>query len=1386
MTLNTLVQGAWALLLSRYSGEEDVIFGAVTSGRSAPVAGIEETVGLFINTLPARVRVPPAADWVGWARTLQQQQLELREYEHTPLSQVQGWSELPRGVPLFENVLAFENYPMDAALERRAGEGMGVVRAEQTEQTNYPVTLAVLADTRLNLRLLYEAHRFDGPTVQRLMGHLEALLAGVRSHPAGGPLAALPLLSAEERHQVLEEWGARHSSPSGELVFPEIFAAQAARGPDAIAVAWGDEALSYGELDRRACRWAGSLRRLGVGPDVVVALLAARSPLLLTVILAVYKAGGAYLPLDPRHPRLRHREIVLRSGAALVLAESERAEELQQDLDAVAPVRRPLVLALPMAALAAAGAEVSSPCAPSNLAYVIYTSGSTGAPKGVMVQHRGMLGHLAAKIAELELGCADRVAQTASQCFDISVWQSLAALAVGGTVCIAPDELARDPQGLWSFLSREEITVLEVVPSFLDGVLDWLAGTGTEPRAPSSLRWLIITGESCLPETCRRWRSSFPAVQVLNAYGPTECSDNVTHQVIRGPATDPGHHVPIGRAIPGSRLHVLDRWGGMAPCGVPGELHVGGACLGRGYLGDSARTAGAFVPDPLAGLHGEPGARLYKTGDQARLGPDGALEFLGRRDHQVKIRGFRIELGEIEARLTEHPAVQRAVAVVRKDGPGPPRLIAYVVCREPAPASTRELKAFLAERLPDYMLPAVLVALEALPLTANGKVDRKALPAPERGSKETQPAPRGQLEELLALVFSQVLHVDPVGMDDDFFALGGHSLLVTRVAALASRSLGIELPLRTVLEAPTVRALAARAELLMGAGGAAQFSLEKARRDRQLPLSFAQQRRWRLEQRAPRSAEHNIPNAVRLQCPLDAGALAASLSEIVRRHEILRTGFAAVAGEPIQVVFPAGAFSLPHVDLAGLPDAARWAEVRRLRKEEGNRLFDLSRPPLLRAAVLKLAADDHAVLLTSHEIVSDGLSTGILLRELAILYEAFRRSQASPLPELTVQYADFAIWQRRCLTGDALAAELAWWRAQLGNALRPLGLRTDRSGPAGGAARAGLRGFTIGEAQLERLGSLARRCGATLFMTLVATFQALLARYADQEEVSVGTPAAGRLDPQVEPLIGRFANWLVLRTRVAGDPAFSALLARVREVTLGAYAHQSLPFDRLLEDYGAADDHSRLFQAWLSLTPGGEVPELPSLRWARLPSEDAELTHFDLSLVLVEAGRRLGGSLAYRTDLFDRATVERMGSQLANLLTAVTDAPDRPLSAAPLLGDAERHMLLLEWRARPPALDGAPGPGDDLFARIMDRHLQLAPLGAKGELCLCGPGLGRSIPGRADLTAERFVPDPCGGERGARLFRTGVVAALLPGGQITQMLGDAAVAQPKPVLETSR
>ena len=1240
----------FATLLGRYGSQSDVVVGTPIANRGR--AELEDLIGFFANTLALRIDLSGDPGFDELARRVREAALGAYGHQDIPferlVSELQPQRDLSHS-PVFQVMLALQNLP-ESHLDL-AGLALSPMELD-FGRTQYDLSLFLFPqEGALLARLEYACDLFDAGTAERLLAHLRNLLAGVAEAPERR-LSDLPLLAPEERQELLAA-GNRTAAEIPERLLHQLFEDMAARQPGAVAVTFEGQALTYAELNVRANRLAHHLRRLGVGPESLVAVSLERSPDLLVALLGVLKAGGAYVPLDPTYPADR---------VAWVLEDS-RASVLLTTLDDVS------------------GESESDPeplAGPENLAYVIYTSGSTGRPKGVAVRQRGAVNLLASMARRPGLGPDDILLAVTTVAFDISVLELFLPLSVGARIELVGKETAADGFRLKAKLAESGATVMQGTPATWRLLLEsgWEGSPGLK----------VLCGGEALPpdlasELLARTR------ELWNVYGPTETTVWSTVHAV----SEVSGSTPLGDAIGNTEIYLLDRLEPVPP-GAPGELYIGGEGLARGYLGRPDLTGERFVPDPFSG---RPGARLYRTGDLVRRSQDGALELLGRVDKQVKIRGFRIELGEIEAVLGAHPAVRECVVVVREDAPGGKRLVAFLALHDEA--GLEGVRTALREKLPRYMVPAALVVLPALPLTPNGKVDRRALPSPleERRQEESSTA-KSPAEELLAGIWSALLHVPTVGPRDSFFDLGGHSLLATQVVSRVREVFRVELPLRTLFETPTLAGLAVRIQEARQEGLGLQAppiqALPPTLRDGEVRASFAQERLWFLDRFGTDPASYNLPAAVRLRGRLDVPALAACLTEILRRHESLRTTFTVTGGtQPrvLQVIAPPTTLPLPIVDLSELPETEREAEAARLAFAEARRVFDLQCGPVIRATLAQLGEGEHMLLLSVHHIVADAWSIGVLVRELSAIYSAFARSLPSPLPDLPVQYSDFAVWQREWLQGDVLEVQLGWWRERLAGAPAVIELPADRPRPAVQSARGGRVGYVLPASLSEGMQALVRGEGATLFMALVAGFQALLARTTGRDDLPVGTPIANRNRAEIEDLIGFFVNTLVLRGDLSGDPSFRGLLARSREAALGAYAHQDVPFEKLVEELRPERDlsHSPLFQVMVMLQNAPmEALELPDLTVVP-QGTDGGTTKFDLRLGLMQTPDGLAGSLVYNRDLFDASTVERLGGYLENLLTAAVAHPELPLSELPVLGEAERRQLL-QWGDARPTSDG--------------------------------------------------------------------------------------------------
>jgi amino acid adenylation domain-containing protein len=1333
-SLYMILLAALDALLFRLTGQRSILVGVPMANRNR--LELEGLIGLLFNALALRADLDGGTTVRTLLAQVRERTLGAIQHQDLPFERLVEELRVERDMsrnPIYQVLFAFQNVPPSAM----AARDLSLSRYEVMESTSREDLELDLRETPDGLAgwFGYDEALFDVPTVERIALSFRRLLEGFAADPEAR-LGELRLLTDAQEQALLYEWNdtaVAAALAAGSV--SELFAAQAARTPEAVAAEDDAESLTYAELRERVLRTARALAAAGVRRGDLVAILAPRSVDLLTVVLGVLEAGAAWLPLDPEHPARRHAQLLEQGRVELVVAGSGFAGVLEE-----AGARRVLAIAEIKDGKEASSSSPSS--SPADLAYVIFTSGSTGLPKGAAVVQRGMVNHLFAKILDLGLGPGDVIAQTASQCFDISVWQMLAALVVGGRVRVLGDEVAHDPGRLLAATEAAGITILETVPSLLRLMLDAARRLGAERPPLAALRWLVPTGEALPPEICAEWLALYPHVPLLNAYGPTECSDDVTHHPIAEWPDAAALRVPIGRPVCNTHLLVVDADLRPVPIGVAGELCVGGAGVGLGYLHDPLRTAQVFVPDPWAGSS-DRGARLYRTGDLARRLADGRIDFLGRIDHQVKVRGFRIELGEIETVLGQAEGVRQAVVLAQDD-----RLVAFVVLDAAGGSDLHAtLTAWLRDRLPPYMIPGAFVRLDALPLTPNGKLDRKALAALQPGAggvaRGGGVAPRNPVEESLAGIWAEVLKVPAVGVYDDFFEAGGQSLLATQVVTRVREVFGVDLPVRTLFQKPTVAGLAESLEvaLLHGRGlppAPPMTRIPDAERQGPLPPSFGQERFWFIDQLRPGLTAYNIFGAVRMRGRLDAAVLQLCFDELIRRHEVLRSTFAAVDGRPMQVPGPAQGLPIGRVDLRGLPENApenfRGDWAARLKDEEAQRPFDLARGPLIRGVLLQLGDDDHVLAVTAHHIVYDVWSRELLIRELGVLYEAFWHRRPSPLPELPIQYADFAHWQRRWLRGEVLTTQLDYWRKQLAGVGAGTELPGDRPRPPVQSFRGRRQLIELTPRLTANLKELSRRQGVTLFMALLAGFDAFLQRYTGEDDVVVGSPIANRNRAETEALIGFFVNTQVLRTSLEGEPSLRQVMGRVRETALAAYAHQDLAFEQLVNDLRPSRDPARqpLFQILFNFLTNYQpiALELPELS-LRPEANHSGAVQFDLIFSLYEADGALHVSADYSTDLFDDPTMARMMRHWAGLLEAAAAEPERPLVELPLESETERQQLLAIATG---AVDAEPKP---LLPAMLAAQAAATPE-AVAALCDGRSWTYAELHGRADRMAGRL------------------------------------------------
>ncbi len=1284
-TLAAVVLAATAVHLSRLSGLRDIVLGLPMSGRTSP--SLRRVYGFLSNVVPLRLDVDPYAPFAALVKQAGARLLQALRHQRYPAGSLRHDLALLADAPnIYGTVVNL--------LQEDAGMNFGAQRGELhlfTQASRVEdVTVTIHMGGASGLRVQFDANRarYDAASLEQIRRSFICLLESV-ADSAAGPTALLPLVDAVDRQHLHGTWPRDVAAPPARFLH-ELFENQAARTPDAVALIDGISNLSYAQLNVRANRLAHRLIAAQVGPESIVGLCVERSADMIVGLLAVSKAGGAYLPLDPSYPKARLHQMLDDASPAMVLfSEATAGMWREQELPAVA---QQLILDSGVGAPSNRDAEAGDPSnrqrrAPLDVrhpAYVIFTSGSTGAPKGVVVTHAGLSALAADSARQFHIAPQSRLLQYSSLNFDASIWEILTALSSGAALVLRPPD-ASGGAPLRRLLAEQHITHLVLPPSVLQTL---------NPGGDLALECLIVGGEACPPALIAEWSA---AVRMINAYGPTECSVCAT-------LSAPLHGAiaaPLGAPLAGTRVYVLDASLEPVPPGAHGELYIAGIGLARGYLGRPAITAERFVPDP----YGEPGGRMYRTGDRVLRRTDGNLEFAGRTDQQVKLRGFRIELGEIDAALRGIDGVRQAATLVREDEPGTRILTAYVVPRTESDFNVPELRSALAARLPDHMVPAVFVRLAQLPLTANGKLDRRGLPNPNKnalGPADYQ-APRSLTEERVAAIWREILHVERVDRNDDFFELGGHSLIALQVIARVRDMFALELPLKDIFTQRSLAALARCIDLAIAAREHAPglAAIRAGAAEGPAPLSYSQERMWLIQSLNPRTTAYNMGAALHLRGSLDARSMIESFDELIERHQILRSSIRLRDDQPAQTVEPAARNVLPYLDLRQEPDP-HGAALRRA--ADLNRMpFDLGAEPVLRSGLFRIGDEAHILAIVLHHIAGDQWSMGVFGRELASLYNHRRRGAAFELPALPVSYRDYSLWQRSAAFGAQFERQLDFWRRQL-SALPTVDLPTDHPRPRVWTMNGTYHERQIPPALFERLSIFSRRAGVTMFMTTFAAFAVLLRRITGQTDIPIGVPVANRTHSALEGLVGTFVNTLILRNDLSGDPTFETLLQRVRATALEAFARQDVSFDRLVQEIGQRGDRSRapLAQVMFNVTnaPMHGIT-LDGLDW-----EPVQLDHggaqFELSFsVDTEISRKV--TVEYNTDLFERATVERWIGEYFTLLEAAAAGSTLPISALPLL-PAEEWSTLEAWNATQ-----VDYPRHRLFPRLFEEQVARSP-----------------------------------------------------------------------------
>ncbi|MDJ0741876.1 MAG: amino acid adenylation domain-containing protein [Xenococcaceae cyanobacterium MO_167.B27] len=1265
-TLYMTLLAAFKVLLYRYTNQQDIIIGSPIAGRDR--AKTEFLIGIFINTLAIRTKINPDLTFKQFLAQICQITLDAQSNKDIPFDKLIETLNIQRNINInsvFQVLFQLRNMPKAA------------LSIPDLEIKNFYCNLdSVMLDLALeieenNNKLLciikYNSDLFNSITIERMAGHFQTILEGIVTQP-DSKIQHLPLLTQAEKQQILIDWNNSKADYPQDKCIHQLFEAQVAKTPDAIAVVYKDKKLTYRELNNRANQFAHYLQSLGVKPETLVGICIERSLEMVISLLGILKAGGAYLPLDPNYPQER-LDYILKDSQIEILITKFHLHNSSFQCQSV------ICLDTDWHQIATYSQEnVVSEVKTNNLVYVIYTSGSTGKPKGVAIEHQSLVNFVQAAIAQYQITHSDTILQFASIGFDTAIEEIYTCLTVGATLVLRTEEMLSSSAKFLKQCQTWNITVLDLPTAYWHQLTNDL--TTNKLSLPPSLRLVIIGGEKALAYKVALWQQyvgDYP--ELINTYGPTESTVVTTaYKITTNTATD--IDIPIGKPLANLECYILDRNLQLLPMGIPGELYITGKGLSRGYLNPPELTREKFINNPF-----NTSSILYKTGDKALYLADGNIQFLGRVDNQVKIRGFRVELGEIEAILLTYSLIKETVVISTEVNPGDLRLVAYYVPNQAHKVEIEEIRNYLSSRLPEYAIPSVFISLDTLPLTTNGKIDRRNLPNPDFTVRQTDKnyiAPSTEIETQLAKIWTNVLKLDRISIEDNFFNnLGGHSLLAVQLVSRISQKLKIELSLNKIFEFPTIRELSqeiARLEKTNSEG-----IIPRAREDN-LPLSFAQSRLWFLEQLEPGKSTYNIPFAFRILGALNITALNASLNQILQRHEVLRTSLIAVEGETQQVITPHIKIDIPVIDLSNYGEAKAETQAQQIVQEVARETFDITFTPLLKVKLIRLNKHQHWLVINIHHIAFDGWSKDIFYRELSALYSAYCNSDTPPLRPLPIQYADFAYWQRQYLQQDNIKYQFTYWRNKLAGDLPRLQLPTDYPRPKVISYKGAREIFEIDAELATQLKQLSQQQESTLFMTLLTAFKVLLHRYTNQTDIIVGSPIAGRNQPEIADLIGFFVNTLVLRSQVNPEENFTTLLNQVKQTALQAYEHQDIPFEKLVEELKPQRDsrYTPLFHVAFMLQNASETLTLSDLEVTPLNLKQ-ETAKFDLALYLEETTIGIKGRISYSTDLFKATTIQRMVSHFQILLQGIVTQPTQAIYQLPLLTEAEQQQILVNW-----------------------------------------------------------------------------------------------------------
>ncbi|MCP5064702.1 MAG: amino acid adenylation domain-containing protein, partial [Ignavibacteriae bacterium] len=1259
LTTNTIIQAAWSLVLAYYTNSDDVVFGATVSGRNANVPGIESMVGLFINTLPVRAKINFEKNILEWLKEFQIEQSSLQEYEYSPLFKIQNWSDIPKGEPLFNSILVLENYPVGEALEE-SNSVLEITDVQSVEKTNYPLTVVVSPGKLLGIEIAYDTNEFDSYGIDQLLTRLSIVIENLVNN-ISRPIHTLDYLTKDEVKSL-------PNLASGELNRDvkynnviEWFEQIVNEYGSFDAVVTDDGKISFQELNIKSNKIADYLLESNITSESIIGICLDRSIDMVSTIIAINKIGAAALPIDSNYPEERIKYIIEDSNLSLLLTTSLISEKLNVEKSLIIDV-----VELNNKLESYSEKNVNVKIHKNNLSYIIYTSGSTGKPKGVCLEHYSLCNFVNSTIIDFGYNLHEKVLQFSSFGFDAAIGEIFSSLLSASTLFIPNREVTLSGEDLIKYVNSNEITFTYLPPSYLSIV---------DPSMFHSSLKIAAVGDKCTTTLAEKWGSK---LEFYNGYGPTETTIGATFYKYISSEKE-SLSVPIGKGFGNVKIYLLDKYFKSVSIGVRGEIFIAGDGVGRGYLNRSDVTSEKYIPDLFSN---EPGKRMYRTGDLGMLLPDGNVEFIGRADFQVKLRGYRIELNEIESVLHKYEAVKDCAVTAIKEKDGNEYLAGYVIL-EGETKDVEILLDFMRSELPTFMIPKSITFMDTFPLTPNKKIDRKKLPKPDtKNIIDEFIAPQTPTEEVIANIWMDILDIEVVSRTSNFFELGGHSLLATQLISRLRETFKKEIPFQTVFESKNLKELANRIDNEQLDIIDDNLRIEKADRNINLPVSYSQQRLWFLDQLKPDDPSYNIPTAIRLQGDVKPEFIEEALNLIINKHEILRTSFKQVAGKPYQDIADELKISIEVTDVIGNSNDNKIDEIKKIIKQKSLIPFNLSELPLLKCELLKIDDNNFVFLVVMHHIISDGWSLSLIIKEFVEIYTAVQKGTKPKIKELEIQYADFALWQQNHFETDEFKNQLKYWREELAEAPPMLELPYDKPKPNVQTNNSGQVEIAIKAETVSKLNVLSRSENATLFITLLSSFQLLLSKYSNSSDVVVGTPIAGRNNSQIENLVGFFVNNLAIRAKIDRKETFRDFLILVRDTTLSAYANQSLPFDKIVEELQPVRDlsHQPIFQVMFVFqnipSADGNIEELTVLPFEM----ESQTTNFDLSFTLQENQDEVFGAIDFNTDLFEESTIERLVEHFNILLEKITKDPDIEIGDIVLLSNTEENLIFNEWK----------------------------------------------------------------------------------------------------------